>query len=229
MNLVYQRIAPDDHKRLEQVYRLRYQVYVKECGYENPDDHPGGIERDKYDLRSVHFGIFDPETDQVFGTVRLILPEGEAPYPVEEFMEIDPSLIPDVPRARTAEVSRLAISKDYRRRLIDRILTSENEVEIPDDNVGNSRRKNFEMQLVNGLFQCLVIESCQRDIRYWYVAMAKELFCLLRRWGVNWKPIGPELDYHGLRSPYGVMVAESLELARKKYPDIVKKPHGWKG
>ncbi len=31
---------------MEAIHRLRYQVYVEEYGYEKPEDHPDGLEKD---------------------------------------------------------------------------------------------------------------------------------------------------------------------------------------
>jgi putative hemolysin len=38
---------------IEAVHRLRYQVYVEEYGYEKAEDHPGGLEKDKFDPSSI--------------------------------------------------------------------------------------------------------------------------------------------------------------------------------
>src|SRR5437762_7954441 len=38
----------------EAAYRLRYQVYCVEQPFENPAEHPQGMETDAYDRHSVH-------------------------------------------------------------------------------------------------------------------------------------------------------------------------------
>ena len=38
---------------LDQAFRLRFQVYCVERGFENPSDHPDGRERDRDDDRSL--------------------------------------------------------------------------------------------------------------------------------------------------------------------------------
>ena len=39
---------------LESVHRLRYQVYVVENPFEDPNDHADGIERDAFDEHAAH-------------------------------------------------------------------------------------------------------------------------------------------------------------------------------
>ncbi|MBK8574234.1 MAG: GNAT family N-acetyltransferase [Elusimicrobia bacterium] len=57
---------------LEGVFRLRYQVYVDEFGYEHAGDHPEGKEMDEWDPFSIHMAALNPEGD-VVGTIRLVL------------------------------------------------------------------------------------------------------------------------------------------------------------
>jgi N-acyl amino acid synthase of PEP-CTERM/exosortase system len=46
---------------LEKVYRLRYQVYVDEFGFEHAGDHPNGMETDEWDPTSIHMAALNPE------------------------------------------------------------------------------------------------------------------------------------------------------------------------
>ena len=55
MALSFLRVSPHDTVLMEWVYRVRYQVYCIECGFENPQNYPNGMEWDKYDPYSIHF------------------------------------------------------------------------------------------------------------------------------------------------------------------------------
>jgi len=45
--------------------------------------------------------------------------------------------------------------------------------------------------------------------------MAKGLYVILRRWGINFVKIGPDRDYHGTRAPYLISL-ESIERSLGK-------------
>src|SRR5207253_10172225 len=62
---------------LDEVYRLRYQVYCVEHAYETPDEQMGGRETDIYDDRSAHVLLVHKGTSAVAGTVRVILPKAD--------------------------------------------------------------------------------------------------------------------------------------------------------
>ena len=114
--------ATTDALRVE-VYRLRYQVYCVETRFENPQDYPGKMERDSFDDRSVHVLLWHEGTRSWAGTVRLVLANDADPaasFPVEEacgsiFSPRHLGATP-FPRETAAEVSRFAVSKEFRRR-----------------------------------------------------------------------------------------------------------------
>ena len=107
----------EDARELKKVQRLRYKVYCDEWGFERHEDNPGGIENDIYDKSAAHFSAKNSEGD-VVGTIRLILdsPEG---FPIEQHCDIQIEKY-KLKREGLAEISRLAIRKDYRRRAEDR-------------------------------------------------------------------------------------------------------------
>ena len=91
------------------LYQLRYQVLCQEKGLLNPEDYPDHKEKDAFDSFAVHF-IAQDESDQIIGTVRLILdshtPDG---LPIIDH----PGLYnKDFSTLWCAEVSRLAVKKD---------------------------------------------------------------------------------------------------------------------
>ena len=227
MEFLYRKIEQHDPRILD-VYKLRYLVYCHECGFEDPQDYPDQMEKDCYDDFSVHFGIFIEKTDELVGTARLVLP-AVGGVPIEKYMQIDRQLLPAFDAQHIGEISRLAISKSFRKRLVDKAVYSEEKVEIVDEKAQEARRKNFESQLVAGLYQCIYLESVDRGLTHWYAAMARGLYFLLRRWGVVWQSAGPEMNYHGLRGPYISSIAENVAMAQKRYPALLTEPRGWNG
>ncbi len=126
----YQKVGLDD-SRLTDLYRLRYQVYCDECGFEKPEDHPNGLETDEFDEVSSHFCAFNRDTREIIGTARIILPSEKA-FPIEKHFSIDRKTVAAIDHNKIGEISRLAISKDFRRRVIDNAIYAENQVDAND-------------------------------------------------------------------------------------------------
>jgi len=207
---------------MKEIFRLRYQVYCLECGFESPEDHPEKMELDEYDEYSCHFCATVEGTGEVIGTARIILPSPIG-FPIERHCQFD-SDRPQINPAYIGEISRLAISKDFRRREIDKMLYSQKDVNLSEVRSVYLERRRFESFIVAGLYQCIYHESRNQGLTHWYAVMVKGLWSLLRRWGVFWLPIGPEVDYHGLRAPY---LAKIAEVEQQMNPRLLEKPVGW--
>jgi N-acyl amino acid synthase of PEP-CTERM/exosortase system len=105
----------------DEVFRIRHQVYCEELGYENVT--PDGHERDECDRHSKHLLLRTANTGVRVGCTRLILPDPDqpsSPLPFERACAatidrrlIDPAALP---RDSIAEVSRLAVVREFRRR-----------------------------------------------------------------------------------------------------------------
>jgi len=55
-------VPADSDELLDRVFRLRFQVYCVERGFEDAAEHPNGRERDRDDRRSLHFLVLDRAT-----------------------------------------------------------------------------------------------------------------------------------------------------------------------
>lgn len=205
-----------DDSGLKEIYRLRYKVYVEECGFERPENHPAGIEIDKFDKNSVHFATKN-ENENIIGTVRLIL-NSPIGFPIEKRCKLNINKY-ELSRNHLAEISRLAISKQYRRRAEDkRIYGLEEErrevIDISNTVQQYQRRAEDKYRsgelyerrrgpdLVLSLYKAIYHESKRRNITHWYAVMTKGLYILLKRFGIDFEPIGQPVDYHGIRTPY---------------------------
>ncbi len=209
---------------LQDTFGLRYQVYINEWEFETPDDHPIGLEYDDYDPNSVHFYARCKTESKVIATVRTIL-NSDLGFPVEKHFELTES--PEgVHRDAVGEISRLAVSKEYRQRAIDNALFKAGPF-IPntlprymDD--GRDIRRHCEHELVRGLYLLLYRDSKQRGLTHWYAAMAKGLHIILKRWGIPFHQIGAAKDYHGFRAPYLVSIEKVEQTLEKKNPDLLE-------
>lgn len=192
-SLIFKRI--DSQDLLLEVYRLRFQVYCKERHFIDESDCPNGYETDEFDKSALHFGAFDL-SGQIIGTVRLIFPSCEK-FPVEKLcadLKFGGSM---PPRTECAEISRLTISKLYRKRT---------EGEKASSYI--HRVSPIVIGLCDEIYQ-----SCRRSaITHALALMEKPLWTLLKLQGFIFDPIGPEVDFFGKVTPY---LGSALEFEKR--------------
>ena len=184
---------------------IRYQVYCLERGFEKQSEHDGGLERDVFDAVAVHALILHRQTDEAIGTTRLILPsEGDRDLPPIRKLLRETGLRGRdyFPVATTAEVSRFAISNQFRRR--------------SSDAGGPERRGNLPCL---GLVQELVRQSVALGLTHWAAVMEPKLLRMLALMGIYFTPVGPLVDHHGLRQPSYCELAEMLERLKRERPE----------
>jgi N-acyl amino acid synthase of PEP-CTERM/exosortase system len=146
-------------------HALRFQVYCLERKFENEEEHPDGLEKDVYDAHSIQGVLFHRPTRGVIGSVRMILPELNAAdsFPVTTLLRENALELSDyVNPAQCIEVSRFAISKEFRRRKSDEIAASE----ISRADAGRETNLAFLSML-----QFVLRESIKRDIMFWTAVM----------------------------------------------------------
>ncbi len=223
----FHKVEKDD-SRLIDLYKLRYKIYCDECGFEKPEDHPGKMEWDEFDDVATHFCAFDRDTKEIIGTARIIL-YSEKNFPIIKHFSLDREAITAIDETKVGEISRLAISKDFRRRAIDKALYAEEKVDISDRKVYNQRRRQFDLALVAGLYRCIYLESRALGLTHWYAVMAKGLYYLLKSRSIIWHPIGPSQDYHGWRRPYVAEISENVKSVAINFPEFLTSPPGWNG
>jgi N-acyl amino acid synthase of PEP-CTERM/exosortase system len=212
----------DQDKILNDIFGLRYQVYVTEWGFESSNAHPEGLEYDDFDDHSVHVYACSDDGSQVIGTIRMIL-NSPLGFPIERHFDIS-GLPSGIDRDEVGEISRLAVSKEYRRRAIDRKIFgleqfAPNQIPRFIKN-GHDFRRHCEHELVRGLYIALYRDSKLRGLTHWYAVMAKGLYVILKRWGIAFVQIGPQKDYHGIRAPYLVSI-ESIERSLEKFDPVL--------
>jgi len=200
-------ITDDEPWVVDEGLKLRYQVYCVEQGFEDSSRFKDKREFDDFDCRSVH-GIVRHASGITAATVRLVLPDRDnpdAPFPVErhcgDSLELVAQLLKGVPRQSIAEISRFAVSKDFKRRLGEARhvagIGPDQDKYVKQDPGG----KRVIPHLILGLFIAIVRMSAEHNITHWYAVMDVSLLRLLSRFGINFIPIGGPVNYHGLRQP----------------------------
>lgn len=216
-----------DPELFEALFRLRYQVYVNEWGFEKPEDHPDGLETDCYDQHSRHFYVYAGSETEIVGTARIIM-SSDLPLPIHEHFSFYESF-EKIPDESVVEISRLAISKDFRRRAIDKVIFNmdKTSMEVTDqvqkslDEVAVERRK-CEHELIRGIYLSIYRECVRIGITHCYAVMARGLCVILSRWGICFQQIGPEKEYHGVRAPYVLSIKAFEESLAKKNPELLR-------
>ena len=103
-------------------FALRYQVYCLEREFERAGQHTDRLERDEFDSHALHNLLYFRPTEEAIGTVRLILPDhGADSLPIQTILRENGLNAEDYfPIEDTGEVSRFAISNEFRRGTLDK-------------------------------------------------------------------------------------------------------------
>ena len=230
-------------KELTEIYRLRYKIYCLEWRFEKPENHSSEILTDIYDNYSLHFAVRD-YSGKIVGAVRLIL-YSEQGFPIEKYCHLDVSK-DKIPREKIAEISRLAIHRDYRRRAEDKYIYGPDEERRSIGNFNFShnysysrrsedkyrykhntprqvtsqieRRKTHE--IVISLYKAIYQESKRRQLSSWYAVMTQGIVTLLDKFGLKFDAIGDPVDYHGIRTPYFGEISKIEQEMSNKAPEL---------
>lgn len=208
----------NDEVLFRTVQELRYQVYCEECGFLEPEDCPGGRESDEHDVNSSHFVALNQQ-NTLAGYVRLVLPDAIQTFPFQTHCVtlLDGVTLP--PAARSAEISRLMVRKDYRRRHGERppsgAAIEEAEPAYPHE------MRNHSPQILLCLYRAMYAYSLQNGIRYWYAAMERSLARILTRMNFGFQQIGPATDYYGPVAPYVADLRVLEHQLSQKNPELL--------
>jgi N-acyl amino acid synthase of PEP-CTERM/exosortase system len=185
---------------LDAAHALRYQVYCVEHPFEDPSRQIGEREMDHYDSHAVHAVLRYNPTGAVVGCVRLILPQagsGLSALPIREMLSAEGRARLDrCDPARTAEISRYAVSRMFRRRASD---SPYPDVDMVDLGANEMRRLVPHVSL--GLMRGVSTLAAAAGITTVCAAMAPALVRLLERLGLDFESLGPLIDHHGPRQP----------------------------
>ncbi|WP_238529802.1 PEP-CTERM/exosortase system-associated acyltransferase [Nitrosospira multiformis] len=221
-NEYFEVVDADTPERLQDVFRLRYQVLCIEQrlpGFE-ASRYPDGCECDSYDAHSSHMLLRHRPSGDFVGTARLILPDPltpEKPFPIEQHAQLDPFFnINRLPRQHAAEVSRLLVVRRFRRRKGDSG-GPENEIVVEDRAIEKPRRfPHPVLALAVGLIRM----SAAHHITHWLSIMDPALNRLLTLYGLQHDPVGPLIEHHGQRRPYHVDLSAMLNRMHESHPLI---------
>jgi N-acyl amino acid synthase of PEP-CTERM/exosortase system len=205
---------------LERAYRLRYQVYCVERGFIAPADHADGLETDAYDAHAVHSLLVHRASGATCGTVRLILPDAAHPassFPVYGLGPAAAAMRARLPHLTTAELSRFAISKDFRRRAGEGFYADFGEAGRLG--VGYVER-HLLSHITYGLMRAVLVMSLGHNITHLCAVMPTALLRLAARFGLDFEPVGAPVEYYGLRQPCCAALGDLVAGVRAARKDV---------
>jgi len=206
-----------DNALMQQVFELRFQIYCLERGFLPATNYPDRCEIDEYDASSAHFCAFNLRHELV-GYVRLVPPDLTKSFPFQSHCSALLEGAALAPPAQAAEVSRLMVRYDYRRRRGDLLagITAG-----PDQGVVAQDMRDKSPQILLSLYRQVYAYSLAHGIDYWYAAMERPLARALIQMNFAFRQIGPASDYYGVVAPYLGNLHELVAHLDKRDPALM--------
>jgi len=212
----YKIVDPNDALLMEQIFRLRFQVYGHEKNFIPIEDYPDGLETDEHDGHAVHIAALN-DFNEVVGSVRLIFNK-QCTLPIERHVD-HINLEPPEPHVLCfTEISRLVISKQMRQRDLVKIDQSAR----MNSEVMSARKQflQFTSPMVFGMCQMAYQVSMERGVTHWLCLMERSLHSLLHKYGFPFVCIGREIDFYGRVNPYIADVTQFKNRLEQYHRDV---------
>lgn len=213
-------VLANDRLRRNEAFKIRYNVYCEEFGYEPASAFPDKMEWDEFDEKSDHALIIHKSSNRPAGCVRLVGAEVDTQLPFEMHCgdSLDREFISQLglSRNRMCEISRLAVDSTFRRRPGE-LVSRYGEVEGLD--CTQQERRTFSLIAVS----CFLAATALTDLtgrNNVFAMMEPFLPRLLQRSGILFQRSGWDIDYHGLRAPYFIKTEAALENMREDLKEL---------
>jgi N-acyl amino acid synthase of PEP-CTERM/exosortase system len=185
----------------DEVYRIRHQVYCEELAFE--PQRPDRREYDEYDAHSLHLLIRSVKADQFIGCTRIVRarpghPDFPLPFEKTCAAALDRSIVDPakLPRDKIAEISRLAVIAQFRKRKDDQ----KSPLPISDKDFGTPEQPRFPYIPV-GLYLGTIELARLNGIDTLFVLTEPRLASHFRKFGVSIQTIGAAVEHRGQRIP----------------------------
>jgi N-acyl amino acid synthase of PEP-CTERM/exosortase system len=185
----------------DEVYSIRHQVYCEELAFE--PQRPDRREYDEHDAYSLHLLIRSVKTDKFIGCTRIVRVRPEDPYyplPFEQTCSaaLDRSIVDPakLPRDTIAEISRLAVIAQFRKRKDDK----KSPLSISDQAFGTPKQPRFPYIPV-GLYLGTIELARLNGVKTLFVLTEQRLANHFRKFGVDIRTIGAPVEHRGQRIP----------------------------
>jgi N-acyl amino acid synthase of PEP-CTERM/exosortase system len=200
----YQILIANTETLRRKVYRVRHQVFCSELGYDMQNVR--GHEFDEYDAGSLHVLLRQRDNGVPIGCFRLVMPQSGSdvwlPFDRYGVPHVDDRLFDwsRVNRARSVEVSRLALSPQARK-------------------CGTVEGGPSDPYMATAMFYAvtaLVLKLGTEDL---FMVIEPRLGRLISRYGFSLDQISPPFEYYGQRATFSAYRSRIVqELAQLKTP-----------
>lgn len=201
-------------QELDEVFKLRYDVYCEETEFLSKEENLGGRERDRFDDHSVQALLSYLPTADYAGTLRIVLPQPDKPgadLPARLACDALNQIGDELPLETTGELSRFAVASKFRKR--------DNDTLYPGVESGETDPRRVLPHITLGLMHSAFEITKQNNLTHLCAIIDPLLLRLLRRLGITFQKVGGLVDFHGLRQPvyYDYTLFEQMKDVR---PDI---------
>lgn len=184
-------------------YKIRYQVYCEEMGFENKEDFPDEMEFDDDDVRATHFLVRNKITNKWVGAMRLIN-KGNELLPIEQSCNINEKINTNF--FETVEMSRLCLIKDVRRgKDLDPphgVMDDSNSIQDTAKVKSISNQNKLNRLIFWGMIYAASEFCYKNNIQFCYFLTTLILAKLMSRGGINLVGVGDPIEHKGQRYPY---------------------------
>jgi N-acyl amino acid synthase of PEP-CTERM/exosortase system len=205
-------LALSDEQKAD-VYRVRYSVYCEEFGYEDPEAFLDRMESDAFDGQSIQCLVKHKASGTPAGCVRLVMVDANSRMPMEDHCAdaIDHDFFGQLAgrRGSMAEISRLAVDGQFRRRHGESATRFGNTDSL---HFAAREQRTFSLIAVSLFLAAAAVADLERRPDC-FAIMEPFLPVILRRTGVVVKRVGEDFDYKGVRAPYYLNINEAIKGA----------------
>ncbi len=219
----FQLVLADTEELRREVFRIRYDVYCTELGWEDGSRIQDEQEKDEYDEFSRFCLLLHRPTNMFAGCVRLVMARADTGLPAIPLHQhcrdtLNPEIldIDSLPRETFGEISRLAIRQQFRRR--------PGEKDTPDGmgeqlfQMQKSQRRRFP-HIALGLYLGAASIGIGAGLNGVFAMMEPRLARHMRITGINFLQVGDVMEYHGPRAPFYISREQLFNQLR---PELLK-------
>jgi len=211
---------------VEEAFRVRHRVYCEELGFDAI--RPDALERDQYDDHAIHLLLRKAGRGDPVGCARLVRTnpiDPAAPLPFEKFCaaSLDRSIVDParLTRSTVAEVSRLAVIREFRRRKGE----ARQPAPLSEGDFGTADHPRFPYILVS-LYLGIVAIAGIHGIESLFMLTEPRLAAHFAKLGVAVRQIGSPIEHRGLHIPSMMSVSGIVsglnEYCRPLYLEVME-------
>lgn len=205
----------------QEAFRIRHDVYCSELHFE--ELRSDQMETDEFDEHAIFSLIEHKGSGNFTGCIRVVESANEHELlPMEKYCQhafTDSQLSPDnFRRDQLCEFSRLAVRSAYRRRRMDQYPSAATGA-INEITYSEKELRCFPFIAI-GLYMSAAAIAIERGTHHAFVMMEPRLARSMRFVGINFKQVGPTVDYHGKRAPYYISAERFLDSLKPGFRNL---------